>query len=186
MSGSSVLNPVPGPYVRAPVSSVSTYLAANLPGSISSSVIEASLSAYILANPPAPLPLTAINPDFESNKGEMLGVLAGTNSWADIATVGVGETFSEMIATAATLNQLSIEKAVQESIIDTAVLDSSIYGITRMLGVKIQRRIPANVPVLLSNTISTTTTLEIPAYTQFTFQLFFLLLGIGKAIFLTH
>ncbi len=162
----SVLNPIPGPYIRTPVANLAAYLAANIGSSTSTASITALLSSYIIANPPAALPLTAINPDFESNKAEMLNVLAGKPSWSDTITAGVGQTISEMIATATTFNQLSIEKGVQESIIDTAVLDSSIYGITRMLGVKIQRRIPGGCTAKISCPISATTTLTIPAYTQ--------------------
>jgi hypothetical protein len=167
MSGSQVLNSLPGPYLRTDVNSLATYLSNNLAGSISTTTLTGLLTTYIQNNPPTPLPLTAINPDFESNKADMINILAATNSWSDVIVAGIGETISEMIATATTYSQLSIEKGVQESIIDTAVLDSSIYGVTRMLGVKIQRRIPANVPCNIYSPISTTLTVTITAYTQF-------------------
>jgi hypothetical protein len=72
-----------------------------------------------------------------------------------------------MIATAQTFNEFSAERALQESMLDFAQLPSSIYTITRMLGVRIARYSPASVPVTMTLPMAFGSSVSINAYTQF-------------------
>jgi hypothetical protein len=90
-------------------------------------------------------------------------------SWKDLLASSAGETLMEMMSAVGALNQFSIELAARENFLDTAVRESSIYAITRMLGVRIERKIPASVDnAILTRTTSTSLPKTIAKFTQFT------------------
>lgn len=113
-----------------------------------------------------PLVLSNVRPDFESILLQLQIYLQGTNAWQDLQTSSTGETLMEMMAAIGAFNQFGIESAARETTLVTAVRDSSIYAITRMLGVRIHRKYPAGVAVSLTRT-DTSVSYAIPAYTQF-------------------
>lgn len=113
-----------------------------------------------------PLQLSTVKPDFESLLLQLQLYLQGTGVWQDLQTSSTGETLMEMMAAVGAFNQFGIESAARETTLTTAVRDSSIYAITRMLGVRIHRKYPAGVTVNLSRT-DTSVSVAIPAYTQF-------------------
>ena len=115
-----------------------------------------------------PLKLSAVKPDFPSILMQLQLFLQAKGTWTDLQTSGTGETLIEMMASVATFNQFAIESAARESTLTTAVRDSSVYAITRMLGVRIHRKSPANVEVSLERSaVSTVEALTIPTFTQF-------------------
>lgn len=154
--------------IRTTVSALTTYLSQNLPGSIDSGVIQGVLSTYVALYSTAALPLTAIQPDFESNVSELQNILNNSPNpaWNNTATSGTGQTLIEMIATAQAYNQFSVERGLQESMLDFAQLPSSIYQITRMLGVRIARCQPSSLTATLVLPMTFSSTLTLAAYTQ--------------------
>ncbi len=115
-----------------------------------------------------PLKLSAVKPDFPSILMQLQLFLQAKGTWTDLQTSGTGETLIEMMASVATFNQFAVESAARESTLTTAVRDSSVYAITRMLGVRIHRKSPANVEVSLERSaVSTVEALTIPTFTQF-------------------
>lgn len=114
-----------------------------------------------------PLQLSQVKPDFSSLVLQLQLYLNSRASWKDMLPSSTGQTLIEMMASIGAFNQFAIENAARESFLTTAVRDSSIYAITRMLGVRIGRKTPASVSVSLTRSVSTYPQL-IQAYTQFT------------------
>lgn len=113
-----------------------------------------------------PLKLSAVHPDFESLLLQLQIYLENVGVWQDLQTSGTGQTLLEMISSVATFNQYAVESGARETMLTTAVRDSSIYAITRMLGVRIHRKYPAGVDVTLTRQDSTAT-VSLPLYTTF-------------------
>lgn len=115
-----------------------------------------------------PLKLSSVKPDFESLLLQLQLFLQSSGTWVDLQTSSTGQTLMEMMAAVGTFNQFAIEGAQRETTLTTAARDSSIYAITRMLGVRIHRKYPSGVDVQLTRPgteIATSTT--IPPYTVF-------------------
>ena len=162
--------------IRTTVSALTSYLVTNLPGalglppdSVSSTVIQGMLSTYVALYSTAALPLTAVQPDYESNVAELQSILntSPNPAWNNTAEPGTGQTLIEMIATAQAFNQFSVERGLQESMLDFAQLPSSIYAITRMLGVRLARCAPSMLTAEFVLPMTFTSTISIAAYTQF-------------------
>lgn len=114
----------------------------------------------------APLQLSNVHPDFESLLAQLQMFLRQKATWQDTVESGGGEILLEAPAALAAFNQVGIELACRETFLESARRKSSIYAITRMLGVRIGRKTPAGVPVTLTRT-STSGALGIAPFTQF-------------------
>ena len=114
-----------------------------------------------------PIQLSTVKPDFPSLVLQLQLYLQSKGTWVDLQTSGTGQTLVEMAAAVGTFNQFGIESAVRELYLTTARRASSIYAITRMLGVRISRKTPAGVDVTLSRN-STLSSELISKFTQFT------------------
>jgi len=110
------------------------------------------------------LTLSNIKPDWQDIVAQLQAALPTYNSWKDFITSSTGQTIVEMIATVGAYDQFAIESAFQELFPISAKLDSSIYAIAMMLGVRLTRKAPAEVSVTITSTYNTT----IPIYSQFT------------------
>jgi hypothetical protein len=88
------------------------------------------------------LDLSNTKPDFESYVQKLQENLINRGSWTDIYPEATGETLIHYNAAVGTVDQWAIEKGFKEAFITTASNDSSIYACTRMLGVRISRKIP--------------------------------------------
>lgn len=116
-----------------------------------------------------PLQLSTVKPDFESLLLQLQLYLRSRDTWQDLQTSSTGETLMEMMAAVGALNQFAIESGARETTLVTAVRASSIYAITRMLGVRIHRKSPASVTVDLRRAETDVgVSVSIPAFTQFT------------------
>lgn len=114
-----------------------------------------------------PLTLSQTKPDFESLVIQLQLFLNSRATWADLLTSSTGQTLIEMMAAVGTFNQFAIEVAAREGFLDTAVRESSVYAITRMLGVRISRKNPAGCDVTLTRTGDTTYAKLLPKFTKF-------------------
>ena len=114
-----------------------------------------------------PLLLSQTKPDFESLVVQLQLFLNSRATWSDLLTSSTGETLIEMMAAVGAFNQFAVEVAAREGFLNTAVRESSIYAITRMLGVRINRKNPAGCDVRLNRLGSAALPLLIPKFTQF-------------------
>ena len=110
--------------------------------------------------------LLKIKPGFDALVSQLQTRLASEDSWKDQITTSTGQTLIEFFAAIGAFDQYSIESALQEMFLDTAKLDSSIYAISRMLGVRLTRKVPPSTSVTLTR-IDTTLPLSIPSYSSF-------------------
>lgn len=78
-----------------------------------------------------------------------------------------GQKFINWVAAVGEFAQFSIVRAAEEVNLDTAELDSSILVGVRSLGVRLSRRLPAYIDVLLTRPV-TTSSLSIPRFTPIT------------------
>lgn len=115
-----------------------------------------------------PLQLSQTKPDFESLVLQLQLFLNSRATWSDLLTSSTGQTLIEMMAAVGAFNQFAVEVAAREGFLHTAIRESSIYAITRMLGVRINRKNPAGCDVTLNRVGDTTLPVLIPKFTQFT------------------
>lgn len=87
-----------------------------------------------------PVPLSMVEVDFNTLLFDLATELQARYTWNDLIVSGTGTTILDFIATIGTYNQFDIEMAYREAFLSTAIRDSSIYGIARMLGIQIQRK----------------------------------------------
>lgn len=122
-----------------------------------------------------PLKLSDTTPDFESLVLQLQLYLDSKGTWSDVLTSSLGQTLIEMMAAVGAFNQFAIESAAREDFLSTAKRQSSVFAITRMLGVRMTRKYPASTSIRLTRTLQLDTQLLIPRFTQFTIngQMFF-------------
>lgn len=139
-------------FISAEIPDLATALQANILAdkgvTVDYSSLVQYLSQYVVDTREAYLELSKIKPSFESIKGQLQAYLRQKDSWRDLIQAGVGETLLEFIAAIGDYGQTSIQRAYQEGSFD-ARLTSSVYTLTRFLGVHIDRKIPAQVNVAL-------------------------------------
>lgn len=124
------------------------------------------LSDYETETEEFKLELSKTRPDYESIKAQFQARLRQKDSWRDLIQAGVGETILEFVASIGDYGQTSILRAYQETSFD-ARLTSSVYTITRILGVHIERKIPAKTTVKLwGDTADSLGDLAIPSMSQ--------------------
>jgi hypothetical protein len=110
------------------------------------------------------LQLSNVRPDWEDLVSQLQSALDGEDAWTDLLTSSTGQTLIDFIAAVGAYDQFSIESAVQEVFPLTAKNASSVYAISQMLGVRLNRKLPAEMTV----DISAPSNVSIPAYSQFT------------------
>lgn len=101
--------------------------------------------------------LSSLKPDFEDILKQLIAhkdkvALTNPQVWRDIMASSVGQTLLELIAGTTAFNQFYIEAGFREAFPRTALRDSSVYAIARMLGVIIDRKKPAALGIKLLNT----------------------------------
>ena len=133
---------------------------------VQASDISGWIDSYLAGLTSNYTPLSQVNPDFEQILLQLMQTLGNDSAWMDILTSGTGQAILRYIASMGTMVSFAQERGVQESMLGSARLTSSIYAATNMLGARIVRKTPANVSVSL--TYSSNSFLEIPPYTQFT------------------
>jgi hypothetical protein len=165
----------PNNIIRTQISALSTYLATSLLSSTSLSLsalqsnIQNYLQSYVNSNQNIQIPLSGIAIDYETNKAELEQLLTNQpeSPWIDNITAATGAAIIQMIATSMTYLQYNIIRAAQESMMDTAILDNSIYANTRNQGVNIIRNSPAFVNATLTWNNPNDTSFSIPPYSSF-------------------
>jgi hypothetical protein len=122
----------------------------------------------------SPVQLSKVSVDFDALYDDIRNGLLTKESWKDLLVSGAGRTLMEFMAATGVYNQYNIEMALREAFLTTALRDSSIYSLTRLLGVKISRKYPASIVVVLTN--FSDSVVRIPPKSRFN-------VGIGRPFF---
>lgn len=93
--------------------------------------------------------LSTVRPDFDNALLRLMQALESTDAWKDTSLASTGQMFLRAVATDIEYAQFSIVRALQEAFPHTARNPSSILAAARANGVRIQRSLPAAVPVRL-------------------------------------
>jgi hypothetical protein len=94
--------------------------------------------------------LSNINPDFNDLVTQLTTALSGKSAWTDRITSSTGQTIIEMIAAIGAYSQYSIESQFQEEWPESAKNASSLYAASNFLGVRLRRKGPALIKVMMS------------------------------------
>jgi hypothetical protein len=95
--------------------------------------------------------LSTIQPDFDDLRLQLQLLLDQYPSWRDRLVSSTGQMLLDFVAGVGAYDQFSIERALQETFLDTAVTDSAVYTIARQLGVRVKRRVSARTKAILTN-----------------------------------
>lgn len=110
------------------------------------------------------LTLSNVRPDFLDLVSQLQAALGNYASWKDFLTSATGQTLVEFQSAIGAYDQYGIESTLQEAYPVTAKNDSSIFAAVQMLGVRLNRKSPAQLTATFTAPVATT----IPALSQFT------------------
>jgi hypothetical protein len=115
--------------------------------------------------------ITQVHPDFDGAVEDLQTRLRQKGTWNEMLPADAGQTLIEIGAAGVTFNQFAIEQSIREAFPDNAQRESSIYAVTRMLGVRIARKLPASYSVNMFNEVVDSNGVpqpfSIPPYSQF-------------------
>jgi hypothetical protein len=100
--------------------------------------------------------LSNISPDFADLVTQLQTQLATKDAWKDRLTTSTGQTLVEFIAAIGAYSQYSIESSFQEEWPQSAKNANSIYAASNFLGVRVNRKGPTSITVLMSASVPTT------------------------------
>jgi hypothetical protein len=129
-------------------------------------LLQDNFLTWLQNNTPEPFNLSNIQPDFELILQQLMQALSTSDAWADQVTAGTGQALLRFMSGGTTMAVFAVLRALQETMLPTAKLASSVFSITRMLGVHLMRKTPASVAVQL-NYSAPESFLEIPPLSQF-------------------
>lgn len=117
----------------------------------------------------ASLNLLNTTPDYESIRSQLQADLATKGSWAGFLTTQTGQTIIDWIATVGALGQGKALRYGQDAYSETAVSDRAQYAIADMQGLRLTRKLAAEISVSMTYTqpFAGPGTVTLPAYTQF-------------------
>ena len=101
--------------------------------------------------------------DFDQFVSDFQNYLQKKGSWKGNLTTMTGQTLIELVAALGTFDQTKINRAFQDCFAETAVSDSAIRACAVMQGVRMTRRLPAQIEA----EITAPRGLVIPVYSQF-------------------
>ena len=143
------------------------YILQQIPSStISADTIASLCESWYDSQTRSEVTLSAVKPDIRQIIEQLQTYLSTHSSWKDTITASTGQFIVDLIAGVGALNQLSIERAVHETMLKTSVMGSSIIANTRNLGVHVHRKVCAKVTATLSNS-DTSALYVIPKYSSF-------------------
>ena len=111
----------------------------------------------------APYNLSQLTPDFEGIEAQFLNILAQEKTWKGNESSPVGASLIRLLSTIGTFDQHKILRGIQDAFPETALSDRAIYAAADFQGVRVARKTPASATA----TLTSTTSISIPAYTQF-------------------
>lgn len=89
-----------------------------------------------------PISLSRVEPDWDSIVQQLQNILSEKKTWKDFLTSGVGQSIIEFIAAIGELDQYSVARNFEEMFTETALLDSNVLAIQKLLGTYLRRKQP--------------------------------------------
>lgn len=114
------------------------------------------------------LQLSTLNPDFDSIKAQIRSYLINQDSWKNMTDSPVADSFIDVLASIAVLDQVKILRATQERFQETAQSTGSIYSIADASGVRLTRKTPSE--CIASITSVATSSVILPPYSTFEYS----------------
>ena len=108
--------------------------------------------------------ISDLSADFEQLRSDFEQYLAQKKSWKGNLTTMTGQTLIELVAALGAFDQTKISRAFEDAFAETAVSDEAIRACAVMQGIRMTRKLPAQVTVELTAPRGTI----IPVYSQFT------------------
>lgn len=114
-----------------------------------------------------------VNPDYDLIFNSLQTTVTNSGDtnkiWTDAITAATGSFIVRMVASFTSDLEFAVERVQHEVMLGTSRRPSSIYAITRMQGVHVQRKVPSNVAVRIArDTANTPAIFRIPAYSSWT------------------
>ena len=110
--------------------------------------------------------LSTLSVDYNSGKTQLQSMLGSSSApWKAILPTETGDALISLISTVHSSAQQNILRSLQDTFPATAVSDSAIYAGATMQGVRLNRKLPANMSVAITN--NNAQQITIPPYTQF-------------------
>ena len=108
--------------------------------------------------------ISDLSADFEQLRSDFEQYLAQKKSWKGNLTTMTGQTLIELVAALGAFDQTKISRAFEDAFAETAVSDEAIRACAVMQGIRMTRKLPAQITVQLTAPRGTI----IPVYSQFT------------------
>lgn len=110
--------------------------------------------------------LSTLSVDYNSGKTQLKAMLGASSvPWQAVLPTETGDTIVSLISTVHASAQQNILRSLQDVFPATAVSDSAIYAGATMQGIRLNRKLPANMLVSMVN--NTSEQITIPPYTTF-------------------
>ena len=110
--------------------------------------------------------LSSLSVDYNSGKTQLQSMLGSSSvPWKAILPTETGDALISLISTVHSSAQQNILRSLQDTFPATAVSDSAIYAGATMQGVRLNRKLPANMPVAITN--NNVQQITIPPYSVF-------------------
>ena len=107
--------------------------------------------------------ISDLSADFEQFRSDFEQYLAQKKSWKGNLTTMTGQTLIELVAALGAFDQTKINRAFEDAFAETAISDEAIRACAVMQGIRMTRKLPAEVTVQLTAPRGTI----IPVYSQF-------------------
>ena len=148
------------------VNAVPYYNSASIIVPVGGALITVSLNEGQASQQGASITLSTLSVDYNSGKTQLKSMLGASSApWQAVLPTETGDTIVSLISTVHASAQQNILRSLQDAFPATAVSDSAIYAGATMQGVRLNRKLPANMLVSMLNT--TGVQITIPPYTLF-------------------
>ena len=128
--------------------------------------VVVSLSEGSSAKHGSNVTLSTLSVDYNSGKTQLKALLGASSApWQAVLPTETGDTILSLISTVHASAQQNILRSLQDAFPATAVSDSAIYAGATMQGIRLNRKLPANILVSMVNNSAEQITL--PPYTMF-------------------
>jgi hypothetical protein len=128
--------------------------------------VTVPLQKGIASQQGANVTLSTLSVDYNSGKTQLQAMLGSSSTpWKAVLPTETGDTIISLISTVHASAQQNILRSLQDAFPATAVSDSAIYAGATMQGVRLNRKLPANLPVAITN--KNAIQITIPPYTLF-------------------
>ena len=133
---------------------------------VANATVSVALQKGLAAKAGSNVTLSTLSVDYNSGKTQLQSILGSSSApWKAVLPTETGDAIISLISTVHSSAQQNILRSLQDTFPATAVSDSAIYAGATMQGVRLNRKLPANMSVAITN--NNAAQITIPPYTQF-------------------